>query len=802
MKTSVQQTNRSVRTSLWRNAWLFLLGYILVGHTQTYAQTKYEAESATLTGMSVSTGAGGYTGTGYATGMDADGDKVIFTVNVASAGSYPLVIRFRNSCAPCEKYQNVKVNTGAAVYTQFTNTGSGWQDKAYGNVSLNTGNNTIEISKSWGFTDIDYITVGTTTTTTYTLNVAATNGSITRSPNKTAYTSGETVTLTAAANSGYTFSGWSGDASGSTNPLTVTMNSNKNITANFTATSTSTKYEAESAMLTGMSVSTGAGGYTGSGYADGMDASGDKIVFTVNAASAGSYPLVIRFRNSCAPCEKYQNVKVNSAAAVYTQFANTGSGWEDKGYGNVSLNAGNNTIEISHSWGYTAIDYITVGVAGGGENPNPSPGTETRPSYNTSTGFFMKNAKIYDANGKEFIPIGVNGPTFWQDETCGKNSIDDIARAGFNAVRITSVTPTVNGWSWSSRIENQRALVASCVANKLVPMLEMHDATCGWKYENDPQGAKYNLKPVVDYWVTPGMVQLCKDYEKQLIVNVANEWGGTDYPIDWKEGCKTAISRMRAAGIKNMLVIDAGGSCGQYPNLVIQYAQEILNSDPERNVVFSIHMYAGWYSGNTNVTNWRFQVEAKLQEFKDKGIPMMVGEFGWEGTSDVPYDPRVVMSKTAELGMGWFFWAWFDQPNYTYYNVVKDQCIGYNSNSDLTAAGNGVVNGANGSKARAKMASIYASARVATPEQDYVVLSPNPSTNGLVRVQISGFDANARTNVSVMDIGGRAVYQELVQTDESGRKVVELNTSKYQGGLYLVQVQQGVRRIVRKLLVQ
>ena len=42
------------------------------------------------------------------------------------------------------------------------------------------------------------------------------------------------VTLTATpSNSGYIFSGWSGDASGITNPLSITMDSNKNITANF-----------------------------------------------------------------------------------------------------------------------------------------------------------------------------------------------------------------------------------------------------------------------------------------------------------------------------------------------------------------------------------------------------------------------------------------------------------------------------------------------------------------------------------------------------------------------------------------
>ena len=47
------------------------------------------------------------------------------------------------------------------------------------------------------------------------------------------YATGTNVTLTATPNSGGSFINWSGDASGSTNPLTVTLNSDMNITANF-----------------------------------------------------------------------------------------------------------------------------------------------------------------------------------------------------------------------------------------------------------------------------------------------------------------------------------------------------------------------------------------------------------------------------------------------------------------------------------------------------------------------------------------------------------------------------------------
>ena len=45
------------------------------------------------------------------------------------------------------------------------------------------------------------------------------------------FASGTQVSLTATPNSGYSFSGWSNGST--TNPLTVTLNSNTSITANF-----------------------------------------------------------------------------------------------------------------------------------------------------------------------------------------------------------------------------------------------------------------------------------------------------------------------------------------------------------------------------------------------------------------------------------------------------------------------------------------------------------------------------------------------------------------------------------------
>ena len=74
------------------------------------------------------------------------------------------------------------------------------------------------------------------TTVSYTLTVTISpsgSGSVTKSPDLAAYPAGTVVTLTANPGAGYTFSSWSGAVTGSTNPTTVTMNSNKSVTATF-----------------------------------------------------------------------------------------------------------------------------------------------------------------------------------------------------------------------------------------------------------------------------------------------------------------------------------------------------------------------------------------------------------------------------------------------------------------------------------------------------------------------------------------------------------------------------------------
>lgn len=78
------------------------------------------------------------------------------------------------------------------------------------------------------------IVVIATNTPTYTLSVSVSpSGAGSVSPAGGKYESGEQVVLTASPATGYTFDHWWGSASGSSPTITITMDSDKSITANF-----------------------------------------------------------------------------------------------------------------------------------------------------------------------------------------------------------------------------------------------------------------------------------------------------------------------------------------------------------------------------------------------------------------------------------------------------------------------------------------------------------------------------------------------------------------------------------------
>jgi hypothetical protein len=69
--------------------------------------------------------------------------------------------------------------------------------------------------------------------TRYTLNVSSENGTVERYPDQADYDEGETVLVKAFPDEGFVFESWSGDMSDTIDRISIVMDADKHITANF-----------------------------------------------------------------------------------------------------------------------------------------------------------------------------------------------------------------------------------------------------------------------------------------------------------------------------------------------------------------------------------------------------------------------------------------------------------------------------------------------------------------------------------------------------------------------------------------
>jgi hypothetical protein len=196
--------------------------------------------------------------------------------------------------------------------------------------------------------------------------------------------------------------------------------------------------------------------------------------------------------------------------------------------------------------------------------------TASRPSYNTGDGFFVVNGGLYDPNGNLFRIRGVNR-VHWDS-----NSAAGIALSGANAVRY-DMDFTRDASANVNELQNQS------IANRNVPIVGNWDTTCN----SDPNA----LNGAVQSWVS--QASTWTQLNKYMILNVANEWGPADSTV-WRDSYISAIGQLRAAGYTGPILVDSG-SCGQDDQDLQLYSQAVFNSDPEKNVMFAVHLY-----GSTN----------------------------------------------------------------------------------------------------------------------------------------------------------------------------------------------------------
>ncbi len=254
---------------------------------------------------------------------------------------------------------------------------------------------------------------------------------------------------------------------------------------------------------------------------------------------------------------------------------------------------------------------------------------------------------LYDACGERVVLLGVNHPTLYVDRAGA--AMSEIARSGANAVRLFWYAQ--NGVP----ITEAESAVAEAIANGMFPMLEMHDAT--------GPGSWGNMDAIVDYWTSPEAVSFIARHEQYLMVNIANEAGpsqGQGYD-DFESVYRNAITRMRNAGIRVPLVIDASGWGRDY-QVLFDKGAALIESDPEHNLVFSAHLY--------DPMN-RSEIAGVLQTAVDMNLPFIIGEFANRspnGSCGPDIDYRGLIAEANARDIGWLAWSWGDNIASSWWN--------------------------------------------------------------------------------------------------------------------------------------
>jgi len=115
-----------------------------------------EAEDAVLSGAIVAHERKGFSGTGYVTGFQKDGDKITWNIRQAQAGIYQARIRFSTPSGP--KGFDLVVN-GARFSGTLPGPNAAFSAMNSPRFELKAGDNTLSIEKGWGYYDIDSIDI-------------------------------------------------------------------------------------------------------------------------------------------------------------------------------------------------------------------------------------------------------------------------------------------------------------------------------------------------------------------------------------------------------------------------------------------------------------------------------------------------------------------------------------------------------------------------------------------------------------------------------------------------------------------
>ena len=281
--------------------------------------------------------------------------------------------------------------------------------------------------------------------------------------------------------------------------------------------------------------------------------------------------------------------------------------------------------------------------------------------------------------------------TAWGNPETTREMIDGVKAEGFGSVRIPVAWSNLLGNNYTinpALLERVRVIVDDVLAEGMIAMVNIHwDG--GW-WAKFPTAPEESMRHYTRLWSQ--IAEEFKDYPIQLVFESLNEEGCFNDVWD-RYGSKNMDQKRKAYDILNdinqnfvNLVRASGGVNSKRHLLIAGYSTDIgltsdplflVPKDPAGRCSVSVHYYspptfailekdADW--GKATRT-WGTDAEIAVLErdmttvkewFVDRGVPVIVGEYGCPNKNKDPESVRLYLLKTAEtsyrMGMCPMLW--------------------------------------------------------------------------------------------------------------------------------------------------
>jgi len=308
---------------------------------------------------------------------------------------------------------------------------------------------------------------------------------------------------------------------------------------------------------------------------------------------------------------------------------------------------------------------------------------------------YTKGRYLYDSSGQKIVLRGINLPLLDDWDFPQSDKLAELEKTGANAVRIQWYKNYGQPARPAYSLQNLDNFLTKCKANKIVPILGLWDLTC----QSNTTLLNAQLIP---WWTSEPVLAVLKKHQQYLIVNPANELGVYRWANDsaealevYKTSYQNAIASIRQH-LQVPIAIDAP-DCGTSIEVFAKIGRELIDSDPDRNLLFSGHAYWAGYDGMSHLNA---VIEANLPIFfgeiankQDESIADKTAYcyYDIDGTkenhppqNDFSYQALLTVLKEQEIG--WLAWCWWKD------GCAKREMTRNGNFSGLTPYGDDLVN--------------------------------------------------------------------------------------------------------------